>query len=536
MTLRRGVLITVLVFDVLLLAGLWLVFRPPMKRVSDTVGMIPESDERNYNNYLSWVEQESGVDVRILLVPATGDTPLETYALEQMRERGVGRKTGARGLLIVYDTSRRAMRVEVGPRLQGVIPDAFAGYLMREHVRAFFGDRRPELGLRTTLFMVHWRIRMARLGREYDPAFQEYITDVRRLASGGGASGSVGAGATAARFINRSGDTAAQAYFTPQPTVEQVRQRYHEWLALGGGQIDVPLFTPGSQEYLGQLPMSRAFNEFLLATEYGRAYRIDERGDLALLYFTDDPFLSPKFLRRGPEGWRLDLRAEVANTQEAAGLPYTWRLRDSGDDFSRVFADRYTPVYMPLVGEFYRIAGGDNRTLGIKGGAAAVESELAPRPRSAGFIGPTAPAVEQLTVFQMAERIRRMNGRPRIVLLYGIRVAETVNRFADVVGVASGCRAQGVEILAFHTDNAPSAVARLRDFLTRHEAPFSPLQIYQWRPGLLSSTARELGIEIGQQWSSPLVAAIDRSDQVTWQSQGVTDWSLVQAACEAIAR
>ena len=159
--------------------------------------------------------------------------PLESYALKTMRERGIGRETGARGLLIVYDTSRRAMRVEVGPRLQGVLPDAFAGYLMREHVQAFFDDRRPEIGLRTTLFMVHWRIRMARLGREYDPAFQEYVRDVRRLASGGGASAALGASGTLAGFINRSGDSAAQAYFVPQPSVEQVRRRYHEWLALG---------------------------------------------------------------------------------------------------------------------------------------------------------------------------------------------------------------------------------------------------------------------------------------------------------------
>ena len=99
-----------------------------------------------------------------------------------------------------------------------------------------------------------------------------------------------------------------------------------------------------SQEFLRRLPISRAFNEYLLATEYGRAYSIDERGDLALLYFTDDPFLSPKFFRREAGGWRLDIRAEIANSQEAVGFPYTWRLRDSGDDFSRVFADRYMPM------------------------------------------------------------------------------------------------------------------------------------------------------------------------------------------------
>ena len=36
-----------------------------------------------------------------------------------MRDLGIGRETGARGLLILYDTLARAMRVEVGPRLEG---------------------------------------------------------------------------------------------------------------------------------------------------------------------------------------------------------------------------------------------------------------------------------------------------------------------------------------------------------------------------------------------------------------------------------
>jgi hypothetical protein len=46
----------------------------------------------------------------------------------------------------------------------------------------------------------------------------------------------------------------------------------------------VPLFTGESQRFLTGLPPSPAFNAYLLATEYGRAYRIDRGGDLAMLY------------------------------------------------------------------------------------------------------------------------------------------------------------------------------------------------------------------------------------------------------------
>ena len=72
MTVRRGVLLGLLLFD------LWLLFLfrrtliPPSTRLTDRAGLIPRPDIREYNKYLAWVERESGVDFRILLVPETG--------------------------------------------------------------------------------------------------------------------------------------------------------------------------------------------------------------------------------------------------------------------------------------------------------------------------------------------------------------------------------------------------------------------------------------------------------------------------------
>jgi hypothetical protein len=532
MTFRRVVLIAVLVFDVLLVAVLWRPLVGPPTRLTDRAGLIPRSEVRNYNQYLDWLRRESGVDLRTLIVRETGDRSLEEFSVGAMRDLGVGRETGGRGMLIVYDAGKQAMRVEVGPKLEGILPDAFVGYLMREHVKAFFGAGRPELGLRTTLFMIHWRIRMARLGEEYDPSFEEFVRDVRRLASGGGASGRIPLDTKLAGFINTSGDSAARAYFRPQPTVEEAYRRDLEWLALGGGQTDVPLFTPASQAFLrDRLPLSPAFNEYLLATEYGRAYEVDERGDLALLYYTDDPFLSPKFFRRTADGWQLDIRAEVANSQEAVGGWYTWKLRISGDDFSRVFADRYLLMDVNL-DDFYRVAGGDNRWLTIRGDEESVESELDPHSLGTVHPGPDAEGVEYLTVFQAAERVRQSRGRPVLVLLYGTWNEQTRGQFPEIVRAAEYCGSRGVTFLGLHTDMGSRAMTELPGFLARHRAPFPPVQLYRWRSGLLSSNMGGLGISVGRSWAPPLVAVLDRDGTVVWQSQGVTDWAGVQDRCD----
>ena len=533
MTIRRGFLIVVAIIDLLLIAALWLIFRSPKQRLTDQVGLIPAAEVGNYNRYLEWLQEESGVDLRILILPGTGTAPLEAYALDAMRAQGIGRETGTRGLLVVYDTSRRAMRVEVGPRLQGIVPDAFAGYLMREHVQTFFGEGQPELGLRLTLFMIHWRIRMARLGREYDPSFQEYVRDARRLASGGGASTRLVN--APGGFLNRAGDSAAHAYFRAQPTVAEARRRHHEWLALGQAKIDVPLFTPASRQYLERHPLSRAFNEFLLAAEFGRSYRVDERGNLALLYFTDDPFLSPKFFRRGPDGWQVDIAAEVANSQETIAFPFTWRLRYSGDDFSQAFADRYLPMRVFGADEFYRVAGGDNRVFTIKRGSDEVESELAPRAAPAKAAGDGPPTtVEPLTVFQLRDRIRSARGHAALVLLYNTRNPDTRAQLAAVARTTDHARGRGFEVLAFHVPEDSAIVAGLPNLLATHGAPFPPILMYGWRPGLLAATMRELGIDMGPQWSNPLVAILDRAGRVVWQEQGVTDWNAVRGATQTV--
>lgn len=123
-----------------------------------------------------------------------------------------------------------------------------------------------------------------------------------------------------------------------------------------------PLFTPLSQEFMAGQPMTRAY---LLMIEYGQAYRIDERGDLALLYFTASPLVGPHFLRRTAAGWTIDIWTEVLDTRNYAGGWYTWGLLDTDDEFAQRFSDRYWPT-----GGIVRIAGGDNRPLTVEAAAA----------------------------------------------------------------------------------------------------------------------------------------------------------------------
>jgi hypothetical protein len=124
----------------------------------------------------------------------------------------------------------------------------------------------------------------------------------------------------------------------------------------------VDLFTAESRSYLSHLPISPAYQQFILFGEYGKRYLVDERGDLALLYFTGTPFVSPHFFVNEGGVRRMDMVAEVRDTVERVGGIYTWDYRGQGDRHTQAFSD----LLINLHG-YRRLRDGDNRELLIRG-------------------------------------------------------------------------------------------------------------------------------------------------------------------------
>lgn len=352
--------------------------KKPVRRVIDEAAFIDDYNAQRMEGQLQATYNESGVDMRFIFArEISGD--LETFALRRARELGVGGNAEKRGLLFVYDVSSpQRMRIEVGPGLEAIFPDGFVGYLMREQTSAFFAPGDRVTGLKMTLRVVVQRLREAALGRAYDPRVVAYITDSARLATGAGATtkSRVGRELWAQQFALTP--TEVRARFGPQPTVAAAHARYLEALRDGHFQPDLPLYTPGTHAVLRRFPMTPPFRDLILFSEYGHKYTIVERGDLAILFFTSTPLVSAHLFRRSPAGWHLDLDAEVRDTREFVGGVYTWGMRLSGDDYTRVFADLFAdcgPMAGPSRGDneraqtrLLRPAGGDNRRLPTRNG------------------------------------------------------------------------------------------------------------------------------------------------------------------------
>lgn len=491
----RGVLV------VLLLGAIWLLahlagFRLT-HRIEDRSALLPGAAVSQLEDHLSRLYRQSGVDIRFVILDSVAGVTMQEFALQRARDLGIGPDRDRRRVLVVYEPLRGQLRVEVSPALDGIFPDRFASYLMRDGQPADFSGGMLTSDLRFTLLTLHARLRRAALGQEYDPLAAEYIEERQGVAVD---------------------PAAVREQFGPQSTVEMAYGRYLQWLRDGQFETDVDLFTRQSQAYLRALPATPAFAAHALFLEYGRAYRILVRGDLALLYFTDDPLVAPHCFRRTRGGWQMDLVTEVRDTRDVHDGLWTWSLVDRHDDFTETFLDRYT-----VVGRLLRVAGGDDRPVPIRG---AEIPAWAQRP------GTSAPAgLEQLTVREAAERIAVAHGRPAVVLFYSTWDRETLRRFPAIVAFLRRCQAAGADVLALSVDENRNALTALPGFLRRQGAPVPAVRLYPWPKGQLTRAMAPLGIRIAATWYRPLVALLDRDGRPIVQVDGRDlDLAAVEAA------
>lgn len=494
----RGVLVA------LLLGAIWLLAKGAgyrlTHRIEDRSDLLNGTDASRLEDHLSRLYRESGVDIRFVLVDSVPGGALEEYALQRARARGRDRDRDRR-VLVAYDAGRGRLRITVGPALDGILTDRFTGYLMRDGERGVASAGMLTSEVRFTLETLDARLRRAALGEAYDPRAAEFVAERRSVAEE---------------------PTSGRQRFGPQSTVEMAYDRYLEWLRDGRLETDVDLFTRPSQTYLQALPVSPAFTTHALFLEYGRAYRILVRGDLALLYFTDDPLVAPHCFRRTRGGWQMDLVTEVRDTREVDEGPWTWSLVERHDDFTGTFLDRYTAM-----GPLLRVAGGDDRPVPVRG---AEIPSWAPLPQT------RAPAgVEQLTTQEAAERISAARGRPVVVLLYSTGDRRTRRSFPAILAFLRRSQAGGAEVLAFSVDDRWDAVAALPGFL--RGAPFGAVHLYPWPRGQLTKAMTPLGIKIDRVWYEPIAVLLDGDGRSVVQVDGRDfDITAVEAALDRLDR
>jgi uncharacterized protein len=106
---------------------------PPLRaRLTDLTGTLTSEQQAGLEQRLRAFEAKKGTQIAVLIVPSTKPEEIEQYALRVVDLWKLGRKKVDDGALLLIAKDDRALRIEVGYGLEGVLNDAAAKRIISE--------------------------------------------------------------------------------------------------------------------------------------------------------------------------------------------------------------------------------------------------------------------------------------------------------------------------------------------------------------------------------------------------------------------
>ena len=104
----------------------------PQGYVSDFAHVIDPAGKSQLEAYCANVEASTGVQIALATIATLEGEPIEDVANTVYRAWGVGQKGKNEGALLLLVIADRRSRLEVGYGLEPIVPDGFAGSVLRE--------------------------------------------------------------------------------------------------------------------------------------------------------------------------------------------------------------------------------------------------------------------------------------------------------------------------------------------------------------------------------------------------------------------
>jgi uncharacterized protein len=134
----------------------WLVVSVPLRAalptshgyVNDFAGVLDEATEADLATVLREVEAQTAVEIAVATVSSLEERPIEDYAGQLFQEWGIGQQGAHRGLLVLVFPKGRWTRIHAGHGLEGILPQALAGEIIRGYFEPKFSAEDYAGGIR----------------------------------------------------------------------------------------------------------------------------------------------------------------------------------------------------------------------------------------------------------------------------------------------------------------------------------------------------------------------------------------------------
>ena len=122
--------------------------------VVDLAGVLSRSEQEQISASLLKFQRKYGPQLQVLLVSTLEDETIESYSIKVVDAWKLGVKDKDNGVLLLVATQDRKVRIEVGRGLEGDLPDALAGRIIRAGILPFFKQGQTGAGVLVGLSLI----------------------------------------------------------------------------------------------------------------------------------------------------------------------------------------------------------------------------------------------------------------------------------------------------------------------------------------------------------------------------------------------
>ena len=115
---------------------------------TDLTGTLTPEQLAELESLLASFDRSTSTQVVVLVVPTLNGDDLEEYSLRVAETNRIGKKGRDNGALLLVALNDRKVRIEVGYGLEGALPDALAGQIIRREIAPHFRERDYYGGIR----------------------------------------------------------------------------------------------------------------------------------------------------------------------------------------------------------------------------------------------------------------------------------------------------------------------------------------------------------------------------------------------------
>jgi uncharacterized protein len=151
--------ITIVLFVLLLSFSHAYSTTPQLKgHVNDMSGTLSPSEAQWITDLCLRIDENSGVEIAILIVNISQDTDISEYATDVFTYNGIGKEGKDNGVLIVIDPRDNNWIIQVGYGLEGDLNDAKLGYIGRTILEPNIDDGMYAEGIYETIIALDSQI------------------------------------------------------------------------------------------------------------------------------------------------------------------------------------------------------------------------------------------------------------------------------------------------------------------------------------------------------------------------------------------